>query len=84
MISHISRKNREDIVIKQKGGMNDLFDNEIKMIYRIDDEQYDYLCEKMTEDEIDLFIGDSISFTEKRKLLSLLSLHLTNYYNEKP
>ena len=45
----LERRNRTygDLGIKSSGGMFDLFDNAIKEIYRINDNEYNYLFEKM-------------------------------------
>lgn len=81
----IDRRNRtaEDLGIMYKGGLNDLFDNEVKSAYRINDAEFNYLCEYMSDDEMDLFVGRpaGLTFAEKRKLVVLLETRLNDFRN---
>jgi hypothetical protein len=36
---------RPEIKIKSSGGLPDLFDNSIKQLFNITDEEYDFICE---------------------------------------
>ena len=80
-LSRAERRNRtcEDLGIKNKGGMLDLFDNAIKEIYRITDDEYDYLCENLTDGEMTLFVGEKPTFGEKKQCLSIVERVLANY-----
>ena len=80
-LSRSSRRNRtcSELGIKSKGGMTDLFDNAIKEVYRINDDEYDYLAEKLTDEEMNLFLSEKLIFSEKKQLLSILEQHLSNY-----
>ncbi len=80
-LSRAGRRNRtcEDLGIKNKGGMLDLFDNAIKEIYRITDDEYDYLCENLTDGEMSLFVAEKLTFGEKKQCLSIVENHLANY-----
>ena len=85
MIQNISRCKRkfrttEDLEIKSRGGILDLFDDSIKQGYRITDDEYDYLAEHLTDDEISYFISENLSFGDKRKCLKIVESHLINYY----
>jgi hypothetical protein len=77
-MSRLKRKNRtyEDIGIMSSGGMLDAVDNAIKEAYRINDEEYDYLCDKMTDEELSLFASDNFTFSQKRQILTLLNKYL--------
>jgi len=74
-MSRLSRKNwTADMVgLKSKGGMLDLFDNEVKSFLRITDDEMDYMCEFATDDELDLVTNSKLSFAEKRNLINLLN-----------
>ena len=75
----LSRKNRtyKDIGYKSSGGIPDLIDNAIKVICRINDKEYDYLCSSMSDEELNLLTKEeSWSFAEKRKFLMMLENHL--------
>ena len=59
--------------------MLDLFDNAIKEIYRITDDEYDYLCENLTDGEMSLKKKKKLTFGEKKQCLSIVENHLANY-----
>jgi hypothetical protein len=73
-MSRLSRKNRTNYEcdIKSSGGVTDLFDNMIKSLWRIDDEEYDFIIERMTDSEMDLFLKENPTFAEKRKMIILV------------
>ena len=73
-MTRLERRNwtTDSIGIKSSGGMLDLFDNAIKSAYRINDEEYDHVCEVATEYELDLLTAEDLTFTEKRNLLIFL------------
>lgn len=81
----LSRKNRtdEDLGILSSGGIFDLFDNSVKFAFRINDEELDYLCKSLPEEELDLMVKDDYTFSEKRKLLETLSKNLKEFYEIK-
>jgi len=62
--------------LKSSGGITDLFDNAIKGNLRINDEEYDFICENMTDEEMDLICKEELSISEKRKLLITLEKYL--------
>lgn len=81
-VSRCKRKFRpyEDLKIKSSGGMFDLFDNAIKEVYRITDDEYDYLAENLTDGEMSYFVSEKLSFGEKKECLRIVQNHLSNYY----
>ena len=86
-MSRLSRKNRtnSECNIINSGGITDLFDNTIKSIWRINDSEYDFILDKMTDTEMELFISENPTFTQKRQMLRLVErlLDLPNYRQEK-
>ncbi len=86
-MSRLSRKNRtnSECNIRNSGGITDLFDNTIKSIWRINDTEYDFILDKMTDTEMELFISENPTFTQKRQMLRLVErlLDLPNYRQEK-
>jgi len=86
-MSRLSRKNRtnSECNIRNSGGITDLFDNTIKSIWRINDSEYDFILDKMTDTEMELFISENPTFTQKRQMLRLVErlLDLPNYRQEK-
>ena len=81
-VSRCKRKFRpyEDLKIKSSGGMLDLFDNAIKEVYKITDDEYDYLAENLTDGEMSYFVSEKLSFGEKKQCLRIVENHLSNYY----
>jgi hypothetical protein len=81
-VSRCKRKFRpyEDLKIKSSGGMLDLFDNAIKEVYRITDDEYDYLAENLSDGEMSYFVSEKLSFGEKKECLRIVGNHLSNYY----
>lgn len=76
------RKDRSDIDYVAKGGIFDLFDNHMKSVFRINDDEYDFICEHTDDDSetSNLLVQEKLTFTEKRKLLSFLQTLLAKYY----
>ncbi len=85
-MSRIDRKHwlNKDMGIKHKGGMLDLFDNHIKVVYRINDDEYDHLCEVMTDEETHLFVTENPTFADKRKMIELLNKYIKYETNNMP
>jgi hypothetical protein len=77
-MSRINRVNwlAKDMGIKSKGGLLDLVDNQIKVVYRINDDEFDYLCGVMSDDELDIFVTDKPTIADKRKMIELLNKHI--------
>jgi hypothetical protein len=66
----------KDIGFKTSGGPTDLFDNAIKSVLRINDNEYDLICENATDEELELILKEELLFIEKRKLLMILNKYL--------
>lgn len=83
MNARLKRRNRTwgDVGYKTSGGMLDLFDNAIKDIFRVNDAEYDFICENTTEEELTLIANEHPTYAEKRQLLTLMD-RLMNQYEE--
>ncbi len=85
-MSRLLRRNRtnKECGIKTSGGLTDLFDNIIKSTWRITDQEYDSILEKMTDEEMDLFLTEKPSFGDMRKMIILVErlLSLSEYRDE--
>ncbi len=85
-MSRLSRRNRtnSDCGIKKSGGLTDIFDNVIKSAWRITDKEYDSILEKMTDEEMSLFLTEKPNFEEKRRMILLVErlLSLSEYRDE--
>ncbi len=80
-MSRLSRKNRtcEDLGIKSSGGMLDLFDNVIKEAFRITDDEFDFLAENITDEDMKIMFNENPSFAEKRQCLLIVEKYVTEY-----
>jgi hypothetical protein len=73
---------RPEIKIKSSGGLEVLFDNSVKQLFNITDEEYDFICENASDEEINTFLGalgdlkTEPTFTEKRKSLEVRNKYL--------
>lgn len=79
-MSRIDRRNwtAGNIGYKSSGGLMDIFDNSVKIIFRIDDKEFDLLAESMTDEEVDLMMTEAQSFAERRKMIQILNKYI-NY-----
>ena len=80
-MSRTQRKLRTDIVFKGCGGLTDAFDYAIKSAWYINDEEYDYICEKATDEELDLFLGGDGGFSNMKKALATVDNLIDEMYN---
>lgn len=88
MSTRLSRKNRtvEDLGILSSGGLMDLFDNQTKIFFRLNDNEYDFLCDQIEDEDEDfstLFGSTKVqmTFPQKRKMLIMLK-ELTDKYEQ--
>ncbi len=75
MKTRLERKNNKYIQHELKGrhGLFDLLDNVIVAMCRMDDEEYGIYNDIATEEEIELIIKEQLTFSEKRKLITILT-----------
>ena len=78
-MSRFIRKKREDISYKG-GSLTDVFDNYIKGSWYINDDEYDYICENATDEEIEYFIFGDTSFGAIRKSMNIVDRLLKEMY----
>lgn len=62
--------------ILDSSNIRDAFDNHIKLAYRITDAEYDHIAERMTDDEVTLFVQERPTFSQKRQMIILLRKYL--------
>jgi hypothetical protein len=79
---------KEGVLIKSSGGLNDIFDNMIKQLFNITDNEYDFICENATDEDLNTFLSgfggldDEPTFTEKRKALEMRNKYLEKFNNK--
>ena len=62
-------------------GIAGLLDSTIMETFRITDEEYDYLCEHMSDSEMNSFISGDLSFGDRRMLVIMLDKYIKKYNN---
>lgn len=82
-MDRFSRKNRTDIEFKGAGGLIDSFDDMIKEEWRISDEEYDWICEYATQEELDLFLLFDTTISGMKKSITVVNKLLITYNKEK-
>ena len=82
-MSRISRKNRTDLALKTSGGVFDLFDNTIKEVWSVNDEEYDFIIEDATDEELGLLINEEPTITEIKRTLLFIDSKLEELYKNK-
>jgi hypothetical protein len=80
-MERLKRKNRtiEDFGLKSQGGLEDLFDNAIKSAYRINDEEYDFICENATDEDLDFLLNEKPNISEKIMIMRVLNKYLIEF-----
>jgi hypothetical protein len=76
-MTRFERKNRTDIVYKNCGGITDAFDNMYKQLWRINDDEYDYLCETLTDEELFDITPKFKSISQIKKAISIVNTALS-------
>lgn len=81
-MTRLSRKHRTDIEYKNCGGILDIFDDAMKGIWIVNDDEYDYVCEHATEEELDYFVTELDTYSKKKQALLILDKLLTKMYSK--
>lgn len=67
------------------GGIHDMFDNVIKVLFNITDDEYDFIAECANDEELNVFLTalsnmeKGSSFTERRQALNLRNEMLVKF-----
>jgi hypothetical protein len=70
------------------GGLYDIFDDLIKTFYNITDDEYDYIADNASDDELHIFLSalggleKPSTFTERRKGLIMRNHYIEKYNSE--
>lgn len=60
-MTRFERKNRTDINYKGQGGLGDIFDDAMKGTWYITDDEYDFILEHASDEELDLILPNEKS-----------------------
>ena len=75
-MTRFERKNRTDIVYKGCGGITDAFDDMYKQLWRINDDEYDYLCENLSDEELSDITPEFKSISQIKKAINIVNVAL--------
>ncbi len=78
-MTRFERKNRTDINYKGCGGITDALDDMIKQLWRINDDEYDYLCENLTDEELCTIIPEFKNISQIKEAINITNKYLSNY-----
>jgi hypothetical protein len=76
-MTRFERKNRNDVVYKGCGGITDAFDDMYKQLWRINDEEYNYLCETLTDEELSDITPYFKTITQMKKAIVIVNTALS-------
>jgi len=76
-----------EIKFAGSGGILDLMDNVVKAGFNITDDQFDFICEEATDEELDaltevLFDDSMATFSQRRKAIEIRNKYV-NLFNSK-
>lgn len=78
-MDRFSRKNRTDIKYNNET-LTDVLDNNWKRMWRINDDELNYIAEHASDDEINYFLGDESSITYLKKGIEIVNRLLEQKY----
>lgn len=78
-MSRLKRKKRTDIIYKGCGGLTDAFDDALKQTWYINDEEYDFIAQNATDEELDLFLNLKPTRDNMRKALMVVDKLLDDF-----
>lgn len=81
-MDRFSRKNRTDVKYQLTGPITDLIDNAFKSLWRINDEELDYICNNATDDELsDITLSENATISDIKKGIETVNRLLVNKNN---
>ena len=82
-MTRISRRHITEAEMGLKpGGVTDLFDNTFKATLRINDDEYDYICEQGSDEELNILLTENITFEAGRKVILVRNKLVAQYHAE--
>ena len=72
VMSRLARRNRKDIIFKNGGSLLDAFDDAMKQMWRINDQEYDYICTESSDEELNIILSEKFNFSQAKKALVIV------------
>ena len=87
-MTRFDRKNRQDIKSSlsngnSKNGIFDLIDDTMKSVWRINDDEYDYIIDNLSDDELKVFSLSDPSITDIKMMISKVNELVFKYQNRR-
>lgn len=82
-MSRFLRKKRTDIEFNESGSLVEVFNNSLKEVWLINDEELDYVFDKATDEELDLIVSEELSISFAKEALMLIDRFVAECANEK-
>lgn len=83
-MTRFERRNRKDIKYQLRGPVFDAVDNFMKEIWRMSDDEYDYMCLNLSDDELNIFGLFSTPSISELKLIIKRTNELIDIKNNTP
>ena len=80
-MTRLERKNRTDIVFKGCGGITDALDDALKELWRVNDEEFDYIAETASDEELQAILPPFKSIKDVKNALIISNKLLINFKN---
>lgn len=77
-----SKRKYNDLQLKDSGGLYDLFDNTIKLYYRLNNEEYDYVVNNLSDEETTIIISEYIKYSDLKNCLKIVEKYLKEFYEK--
>jgi len=78
-VTRFKRKNRTDIEFKGCGGITDALDDMLKDLWRINDEELDYLIENLSDDELNIILPAFKDISQIKSAIKIVNDKLEEY-----
>lgn len=87
-MTRFDRKNRQDIKSNLsngnlKNGIFDIIDDTMKSVWRINDDEYDYIIDNLSDDELKTFSLSDPSITDIKIMISKVNELVFKYQNRR-
>ncbi len=78
-MTRLERKNRTDIIFKGCGGITDALDDALKELWRVNDDEFNYIAETASDEELQAILPPFKSIKNIKNALIISNKLLTNF-----
>jgi hypothetical protein len=77
-MTRFDRKNK--VIVGKESNIFDLMDNMMKGLWRIDDDELDYICQHLSDDELDKIVPEFKTISEIKEAITIVNKILEKKY----